>query len=210
MNIVIITIWETVLSVYSNVPGFFFLNEASWDSASDEEIPISQARGLVTVPDRLPSGKGYKDTKREGIRGITTPVLVHVGPVYHVLWFRRDIQRTVNKTYTGGCRRLWSVSPNERLHRVSFWFQKMDLNHDGVISVEEFMDTCRRVCIEYNCIVWSFFFSFFLSLPSTDMVSRWAINSSFFLTNLQSNHHVFYCPDWMRDHFSLNPAFKSL
>ena len=32
-------------------------------------------------------------------------------------------------------------------------FQKMDLNKDGVISVDEFMDTCRKVPITFLLII---------------------------------------------------------
>ncbi len=33
---------------------------------------------------------------------------------------------------------------------VEMVFQRMDANKDGVISVEEFMDTCQRVRLCYN------------------------------------------------------------
>ena len=36
---------------------------------------------------------------------------------------------------------------------VEMVFQRMDANKDGVISVEEFMDTCRRVRLCKICII---------------------------------------------------------
>ncbi len=36
---------------------------------------------------------------------------------------------------------------------VEMVFQRMDANKDGVISVEEFMDTCRRVGLCIKCII---------------------------------------------------------
>ena len=60
---------------------------------------------------------------------------------------------------------------------MCLFFQRMDVNKDGVISVEEFMDTCRKVCKkQYITIIALSYLNSQITLSAFPYVQLWIYN----------------------------------